>query len=108
MAIARIMKNKIHWGTGWPMMEDTYGKVHPSDSELWLRLWMLASHKDMNLAAIIQYLRNCGCRLDRINGTFGIRPDSMAEADYSKERKALEPYRGTVVKILQELGKENI
>lgn len=103
------MENKIHWGTGWKMMKDEYCDIHPEDHELWLRLWEMASKcKDGDrFSAIIQYFRNAGCKLVGLSTMYAIRPDTMAEDHYEKEKEEyLRPYNDDVIAILKRLWGE--
>lgn len=89
--------------------KDHYYDKHPEDHELWLKLWMLASlHKPDgdHLSAILAYLRNCGCQLIKSGDMYVIRPHTMLQADYDREKQYLNPYKDVLIDLLKRLAKE--
>lgn len=121
---------------------DEYGKIHPSDSELWIRLWIIANRYENgdHISWLLNRARNGANAILVRNDKYGYvisynRPKACSnycmripdpkliteEHKYCKDNSAwpcdayeivvevkrpLEPYRDTVIKILQELAKE--
>ena len=91
---------------------DTFYKVSPEDSDLWLDLFMMADKFDPELAGILNWLRNAGTRLikDRKWG-YKLVPfigdeGWSSEEEYKKEAVALKPYKTQMVFMLKRLGDE--
>lgn len=91
---------------------DNYYEHSPGDSELWLRMFVLAEKRHgKDLYPILMHVRNTGARLIK-STEYGykiepvIGPNGWGSVEeYNKERQALGKYRESVVGILKELIK---
>ena len=87
---------------------DTYHQ-HPSDSELWLRLFQMASSIEP-LASNLMYMRNTGAILVR-SEKYGYRIEPVIGVDgwssreeYDRERRPLVKYQREIIEMLGKLG----
>lgn len=97
------------------VMHDDFRMISPHDHNLWMKLFYLAEKfVGRDLCDRLQYLRNCGCRLE-VHPQYGyvIRPvigpfSWNSKNQYNEERKCLNPYKDKVVWLLKRLATEKI
>ena len=96
----------LHSGTEY---QDRYYEHHPSDSDLWRKLFQMADRIGEPLASNLMYMRNTGAILVR-SEKYGYRIEPVIGAEgwssreeYDRERRPLVKYQAEIVGMLGRL-----
>lgn len=108
-----MLRKDIDWRELGDVIRDPYPCLHvddPGDSDLWLKLFLMAKEEDFEMFCILDYLRGTGCKLEP-SEKFGykivplIGEDAWISMDqYNKEKMYLKPYQKQLGKILKKLA----